>query len=461
MLGKEICDVICQGEQALLDKILKAMEDTDEWQEESVNYTKDDKKIIAVSRWTRVKSEENKPDYFLIVNSEVTELKRTQEQLFRAQRMESIGTLAGGIAHDLNNVLSPIMMSVDMLQADEENGPKSEPWLSIIKENVERGADLIRQVLIFARGADGERITIELRHLIIDLTKILSETFPKAITVKYEIEPELSLISADPTQIHQVLMNLAVNARDAMPSGGTLKITAQNVFIDENYARMNIEARVGNYVLLMVEDTGEGIPEEVLNRIWDPFFTTKETGKGTGLGLSTVLSIVKGHSGFINVYSEPHRGTKFSVYLPAAERAAERAAVEKSARYPKGSGELVLVVDDEPGIRQVTAATLEKYGYRTLSAADGTEALAVYSQQKKVDLVITDMAMPYMDGAATIRALRKINPDLKIIAASGLTDQQKTDIRDLKTEAFLLKPFTAEKLLTTVAGVISNEKDVR
>jgi PAS domain S-box-containing protein len=456
-LGKDICEVICRDDRAMLNRALKAMEAGDEWQEEVVNYTKNDQKIIIVSRWTRVRKEENKPDYFLIVNSDITGIKRTEEQLLRAQRMESIGTLAGGIAHDLNNVLSPILMSVDMLNSDEEIESKCGPWLSIIRENVVRGADLIRQVLVFARGTEGERIEMNVQHIISDFVKVLSETFPKTIRLEYNIARDLSLISADPTQIHQVLMNLSVNARDAMSTGGTLKITAENVLIDESTAQINIDAKAGSYVLISVEDTGEGIPEEVLNRIWDPFFTTKETGKGTGLGLSTVLSIVKSHGGFINVYSELLRGTKVSVYLPASSSDVETIQKEKTGSLPKGSGEGILVVDDEANIRQIIVATLDKYGYKTLAAGDGTEAIAVYAHhQSEVDLVITDMAMPFMDGAATIRALRKLNPELKIIAASGLTDQQKDDIRDLKTNGFLTKPFTAEKLLTTVADVLAN-----
>jgi two-component system cell cycle sensor histidine kinase/response regulator CckA len=458
-LGREICDVICSGDQSATEKALKAMENADEWQDEVVNFTKDNKKIITISRWTRVRSEEQNPDYFLIVNTDITDIKRTEEHLLRAQRMESIGTLAGGIAHDLNNILSPITMSVGMLQANEEIGAKSEPWLSIIKESAMRGTDLTKQVLVFTRGTEGERIEIGLRHLIKDLIKIFKETFPKTITVRYEIQPELFLVSADPTQLHQVLMNLGVNARDAMPYGGTLEIKARNILIDEMTARMNMDAEAGNYVLLTVEDTGEGIPEEVLNRIWDPFFTTKDAGKGTGLGLSTVLSIIKSHRGFINVYSEPRRGTRFSVYLPASANQMKTAENEQSARYPRGNGELILVVDDEANIRQVTTAMLEKYDYRTLSASDGTEALAAYAQNKNIALVITDMAMPYMDGAATIRALRKINPEIKIIAASGLTDEQKDDLKNLKTDAFLLKPFTVEKLLTTIAAILTDEKN--
>ncbi len=456
VLGRKVCEAICGGDNSVIEKARKLLETENELQEETVNYTKDGAKITVVSRWTLVRNEQGMPDYILLVNSDISELKKIEEQFYRAQRMESIGTLAGGIAHDLNNVLSPILMSVDMLQTDETTEKSGEPWLSIIRENTERGADLIKQVLTFARGVEGERVNVQLRHLIKDLVKVLGETFPKTIAVKYDIEPELYLVSADPTQIHQILMNLAVNARDAMPNGGSLTIKAQNISIDENYARMNIEAKPGNYVLLTVEDTGSGMSEEVQKRIWDPFYTTKEVGKGTGLGLSTALSIVKSHDGFINVYSEPRNGTQFSIYLPASKTSVETTQKQHNAPYPKGNGELILVVDDEENIRQVTTATLEKYGYKTLTASDGTEAIGIYLQTDKIDLVITDMSMPYMDGAATIRALRKINPQLKIISASGLTNLQRTDNKDLNTNAFLLKPFTAEKLLKTVAEVMTN-----
>ncbi|MCY7347772.1 MAG: PAS domain S-box protein, partial [Pyrinomonadaceae bacterium] len=305
VLGREICEAICGGDNTIIENALEALKHKDEWLKETAHYTKDKRKIIVVSRWTLVRNEQEQPDYFLIINTDITNLKKAEEQLFRVQRIESIGTLAGGIAHDLNNVLSPILMSVEMLQSDELIEKSGQPWLSIIKENTERGADLIKQVLTFARGAEGERINVELRHLVKDLIVVLNETLPKTITVKYNVAPELETVSANPTQIHQVLMNLAINARDAMPDGGTLTITAQNVTLDENYAQVNLEAHTGEYVLLEVKDTGTGMSPEIVNRIFDPFFTTKEIGKGTGLGLSTALSIVKSHGGFINTYSEP------------------------------------------------------------------------------------------------------------------------------------------------------------
>lgn len=453
ILGKEVCDVVCGGDNAQLLKAQEALNLSDEWTDDARHITKNGKPLVVESRWTLVRNEQGQPDYNLILNTDITEQKKVEEQLLRAQRMESIGTLAGGIAHDLNNVLSPIMMAIDMLHinaTDEETGR----WLNLARENAERGAAMIKQVLSFARGVEGERVSVQLKHIVKDLVKVLNETLPKSIVVKYDIEPELALVSADPTQIHQVLMNLSINARDAMPAGGTLEITANNAALDENHARMFIEARAGKYVLLTVKDTGSGMAQEIRERIFDPFFTTKEIGKGTGLGLSTALTIVKSHGGFINVYSEPGKGTQFTIYLPAAENESVSKESKKDLPYPVGNGELVLIVDDEENIRQITKATLRKFGYQTLTASDGTEALAIYAQNStQIKIVLTDMAMPFMDGAATIRALRKLNPKLPIIAASGLPP---ADINSLDVNAFLSKPYTAEKLLTTLAEILQN-----
>lgn len=458
VLGKDICDVLCGGDKTFLQKAQAAFAEKDDWKTNARHETKNGRTVISESRWTLVRSEQNQPDYILIINTDITEQKKTEEHLFRAQRMESIGTLAGGIAHDLNNILAPILMSVEMLQLkdlDEE----TRRWLAVIRENSERGADLVKQVLTFARGMEGERISVQVRHVIKDLIKVLQQTLPKSITIKFDIEPDLWIISADPTQIHQVLMNLSVNARDAMPSGGSLTINAANIRLDENYARMNIEAKPGNYILLTVADSGVGMTKEVQNRIFDPFFTTKEIGKGTGLGLATAVTIVKSHGGFITVYSETGKGTKFSIYLPAAESEIEKEKDARALPFPKGADELILVVDDEENIREITRATLEKFGYRVLTATDGTDALAQYAQNgAEIALVLTDMAMPFMDGAATIRALRRLNPNLKIIAASGLMNAEQTaEIQTLGVGAFLAKPYTAEKLLTTLAEVLRAE----
>ncbi len=456
--GRKVSDLLCSGDDEHVNQAKNALETSDEWKSESRHTTSAGDKIFVMSRWTLVRNDKGEPDYYFVTNTDITEQKRTEEHLFRAQRMESIGTLAGGIAHDLNNILSPIMMAVDMLRLNAQD-EDSTRWLGMIKESAERGSDLVNQVLTFARGMTGEHIPVQLKHIVKDLVGVLNETLPKSISLKYDIATDLSTISADPTQIHQILMNVCINARDAMPSGGTLTIKAENAAIDENYARMNLDAQAGSYVLLTVDDTGTGMSAEVVKRIFDPFFTTKEIGKGTGLGLATTMTIVKSHGGFINVYSEPKRGTKFSIYLPSAEERSEKAdAVAKDA-LPRGSGELILIVDDEENIRNVAEATLAKFGYRTLTAVDGTDALAVYSQNNAdIAAVLTDMAMPYMDGAALVRALKKIDPDIKVVAMSGLTSEGTTaELTSLKVNAFLSKPFSAEILLTTFSEMFGKK----
>ncbi|HRI04502.1 MAG TPA: PAS domain S-box protein [Pyrinomonadaceae bacterium] len=453
--GRNIADLLSGGDRRELEKVHQVLEAADEWKAESRHTTRSGERIIVESRWTLVKNDAGEPDYYLIINTDITEKKRTEEHLLRAQRMESIGTLAGGIAHDLNNILSPIMMAADMMRTNPDG--ETTRWVGMIKENAERGADLIKQVLTFARGMAGERITVNLKHLIKEIVSVLKETLPRSIKLEYEIEPELWTISADPTQIHQVLMNVCLNARDAMPDGGTLTIQAGNVVIDDNYARMNIDARAGSYLLLTVTDSGTGMSTDVISRIFDPFFTTKDVGKGTGLGLATTMTIVKSHDGFINVYSEPTKGTKFSIYLPSAEEHAARTTTADGSRTARGNGEMILVVDDEESIREVAAATLAANGYRTVTAADGREAMDVYEANKDdIAAVLTDMAMPNMDGAAMIAELRKTDPKLNIIAMSGMIHENQTvDLQKLGVEKLLPKPFTAEKLLTTLAEVLS------
>ena len=457
VLGREICDTICKGDRSMIEKALLALESGDEWQEEAVTYTKTEQEITVISRWTLVRNELDQPDYFLIVNTDISNLKNAERQLLRAQRLESIGTLAGGIAHDLNNALSPILMAVEMLQNEFKLPAESRPWLSIIRENTERGADLIKQVLMFARGAsEGDRQEIQPKRMIEELVQILTKTFPQNVKIESEVLPDVPSIKADPTQIDQVLMNLAVNAKDAMLSGGEIFIRAEPVVIDANYAGMDSNASEGRYLLITVSDTGSGISAENIGRIWDPFFTTKEVGKGTGLGLSTALSIVEGHGGFINVESESGNGTKFSIYIPAAENIDADEETKEALHYKSGNGEVVLVVDDEENIRRVSQATLRKYGYRVLIASDGTEALAIYTQNKDIDIVLTDMAMPYLDGPSTIRALRKINPKLKVIGASGLANATIGPSNELNLQGYLQKPFTTEALLETIAEVLKS-----
>ncbi len=299
-------------------------------------------------------------------------------------------------------------------------------------------------------------MALQPKHLVKEIVKILRETLPKSIEISFHVPDDLWIISADATQMHQVLMNLYVNARDAMPEGGSISIKAQNVFVDENYARMHIEAKAGRFVVISVSDTGPGMTAEIQSRIFEPFFTTKEMTKGTGLGLSTALTIVKSHGGFINVYSEPHKGSQFALYIPALDTPDSLESAAAQIDLPLGHGELILVVDDEESIREITRGTLETLGYTVLTASDGTEALALYADKKKeIAVVLTDMVMPFMDGPATIRALQRMNPKVRIIAASGLGTGHRAGEGTLEgVSVFLNKPYTAERLLKTLEELL-------
>jgi PAS domain S-box-containing protein len=455
VVGKNVRELIFKQPSEQFEAARKTVIEKGEWIGEMHQTRRDGAEIIIESRWTLVRDDKGVPRSILVINTDITEKKRMEAQFLRAQRMESIGTLAGGIAHDLNNVLSPILMAIDMLQmrtADDS----SRKWLDVLRTNAERGGDMVRQVLSFARGVEGERVALQPKHMVKEIIKILRETLPKTVEISFQIPNDLWIVSADATQIHQVLMNLCVNARDAMPDGGSISITAANVFLDENYARMHIEAKSGRFVMISVSDTGPGMPPEIQSRIFEPFFTTKEMTKGTGLGLSTALTIVKSHGGFINVYSEPHKGSQFTVYLPALDKSGGAEAGSVQLDMPMGNGELILVVDDEESIREITRGTLETFGYNVLTASDGTEALALYADKKsEIAAVLTDMVMPFMDGSATIRALQRMNPGVRIIAASGLGAGQRAGEGALEgVSVFLNKPYTAEKLLKTLAQVL-------
>ncbi|HIK06362.1 MAG TPA: response regulator [Trichormus sp. M33_DOE_039] len=426
------------------------------WQGELNKVTKNGKELLVASRWSLVCDEYDKPKSILSVDTDITQKKHLEAQLLRTQRLESIGTLASGIAHDLNNILTPILAGAQLLplkfpDADE----RTQHLLEILEINAKRGADLVKQVLSFARGVEGKRITLQLKHIILELAKILKETFPKSIEIVADIPKELWLISGDSTQLHQVMMNLCVNARDAMSDGGTLTIVAENLLIDENYVRMNLEAKPGPYIVVTVSDTGVGIPEENLDRIFEPFFTTKAVGQGTGLGLSTVIGIVKSHGGFINVDSVVGSGTTFKVYLPAVE-GTEIFSPDQLIPFT-GQGELILIVDDEPAIRDITKTSLESHKYQALVASDGIEAIALYAKYPdKISAVLVNLMLPGLDGLTTIRALKKINPDVKIIATSGLIAKNKLgEIVNTGAATFLSKPYTINELLLALNQVMA------
>lgn len=440
---------ICQISQAL-----KILFKHGSWEGELEQISKSGQKIIVASRWTLVPEFGNNSQSILVVNTDITQKKQLEVQFLRTQRLESIGTLASGIAHDLNNVLAPILMTAQILETQVKD-ERAKRLIPILISNAKRGANLVKQVLSFASGMDGDRTLLQLKHLLIEVQQIIQETFPKSIEVITQIPQNLWTVSGDATQLHQVLMNLCVNARDAMPNGGILKITAENLLADENYAQMHIDAEAIPYVVITITDTGIGIKSTIIDRIFEPFFTTKEVGKGTGLGLSTVLGIVKSHGGFINVYSEDKKGSQFKVYLPAQETNEMIEEVETSC--PEGNGEMILVVDDEPAIREITKASLENHNYQVITARDGVEAIALYVENRdKIALVLTDIFMPSMDGLTSIRTLKKINPNVKIIAVSGLAPSDKVSaVYDMGVKAFLCKPYTATQLLQTISSVKS------
>ncbi len=455
VIGKEANKLLYTKEPPRLIEAKKNIIEKKEWIGELYQVTRDGKEIIVESRWTLTHDGGEKPKSILIINTDITEKKKLEAQLLRAQRMESIGTLASGIAHDINNVLSPIMLSLQLLQ-EKFTDDRSQKLIGIIERSAQRGASLIKQVQSFARGVEGERKALQVMYLISEIRQLAKETFPRNIEVKADISNDLWMIYGDATQLHQVIMNLCVNARDAMPDGGTLGISAENISIDESVARVNVDARVGPYVMISVSDTGTGIPANIMDRIFEPFFTTKAPGKGTGLGLSTALAIVKSHSGFINVYSEVGNGTAFKVYLPAVITAGIQQAQVQQPEVLAGHGEYILVVDDEAQIREITRAALEKNGYRVLIASDGAEAIPLYSQNRnKIKIVLMDMMMPVMDGPASVSKLREIEPQVRIIAVSGLTEGDKYANITGKVHAFLSKPYTTERLLKAIYEVLN------
>ncbi|MEO8167438.1 MAG: response regulator [bacterium] len=434
---------------------LKVALEKGEWSGELKQTTKDGKEITIQSRWTLVHDNEGYPKSLLVISSDITEKKKLESQVLRTQRMESIGTLAGGIAHDLNNVLSPIMLAVGLLER-KMTDPQGLEMLKLVENSARRGGGLVKQVLTFASGFEGQRQLMAVSHIVKELQTFATQSFPKSVELRTSLAKNLWSIHGDPTQVHQVLLNLCVNARDAMPNGGIVSVCAENITLDRNYVAMNPEAKAGPYIVLKVKDTGSGIPPEVLDRIFEPFFTTKEVGKGTGIGLSTLHAIVKGHGGFVTVQTELGRGTEFAAYLPAVESTAANTGDQELIRIPEGMGELVLIAEDEPFLRDITKDSLEFHGYKTVTANDGIEALSMYLQHREnVRIVLLDMIMPYMDGPSTIRALEKLNPDVKLIAVSGSTEKFKAAAAATRRPLrFLPKPYTTDKLLMTLDEVL-------
>ncbi|MBU6409691.1 MAG: response regulator, partial [Verrucomicrobia bacterium] len=380
------------------------------------------------------------------------DLRQLHEQFLRAQRLESLGALVGGIAHDLNNALVPIIVGLEILKI-EKLPPETQGMLNTMEASARRSAEMVRQMLLFARGGESGKTVVHPVQLLGEMSRMVTEIFPKNIQCRTQFDRSAWPVLAIPTQLHQVLLNLCVNARDAMPAGGTLTLSAENTTLTAEAAALRALGP-GKYLRITVADTGTGIPADLAEKIFEPFFSTKGD-KGTGLGLSTSLDIVRGHGGFMTVRSRPGEGARFEVHLPACEQVPETPAPAKTI-LPAGHGERILVIDDEESVLAITRAALENCGYKVQTAVGGAEGVRVFSQQPhETHLVITDLAMPFFDGRATINALRNIRPDLKIVLSSGSEREVAELPPDLPIAGFILKPFTSENLLQMVHRVIS------
>jgi PAS domain S-box-containing protein len=422
------------------------------WKEEYRFRRRDGTYAHVIDRGCAVRDDLGKIHRMVGGMSDITEQTRLQKQHLRTQRLESIGTLAGGIAHDLNNTLSPIILAAELLRL-RQPPPELLRLVETIENSARRSSNLVRQVLTFARGVEGHRVPTHVLPVIHEAANFARETFPKNIRIREDLPHKLWTILADVTQLNQVLLNLALNARDALADGGELTLGACNLELDSALAANHPGSKPGPHVVLLVSDNGQGIAPQHIDHIFEPFFTTKEVGKGTGLGLSTVHAIVREHGGFITVQSTLGTGTTFRVHLPATPDL-EALALEDPTPAPTacGDGHTILVIDDEPDLRSIVRQVLECHDYKILLAADGAEGVALYAQnQTSISLVITDMAMPVMDGAATIGALLRINPRLPIIAMSG-HDPDGRFARNIKhgVRRFMPKPFSPDQLLGTI-----------
>ncbi len=387
------------------------------------------------------------------------EKERMQVQLRQAQKMEAVGTLAGGIAHDFNNLLQAVQGYAQLLLLRKDGDDDGQRELQQIVRAATRGAELTQQLLTFSRKIESELQPIDFNREVENVRLLLERTIPKMIEVEFRLAEDLKMVNADPGQIEQILMNLAVNAKDAMPDGGKLIVETANVILDQDYCKIHRVANPGSYVQLTVTDTGHGIDKMTIEHIFEPFYTTKETGKGTGLGLATVYGIVKSHNGHIVCYSEPDEGTTFKIYLPTIDSTQEARKAEEHLTAPEGGSETILLVDDEEPIRGLGTQILEEFGYTVLTAADGESALQLYSKKKKkIDLVILDLIMPGMGGKLCLLELLKINLEAKVAIASGYSPDGPTrEILKNGAKGFISKPYDLRQMLKVIREVLDED----
>jgi two-component system cell cycle sensor histidine kinase/response regulator CckA len=458
-LGKKACELLFRGDARVLSEVVRETDARRSWNGELVKVTRSGEPVIVEHRRTVLQDETGQVKGHLCIDIDITARKKRERAAHRSQRLESIGTLAGGIAHDLNNVLTPILMGAKLLASGRIFGDR-QGLLETMVASAQRGADLVTQLLAFAGGIRGERAPVCIDEIVNETCKLMEHTLPKSIRIATSSTADCPPVLGDSTELSQVLMNLCINARDAMPDGGTLTIKSEAVCLDDNAKQLNPDAHPGRYVLLKVSDTGIGMSADILDRIFDPFFTTKEVGKGTGLGLATVQGIVKSHSGFINVYSEPKNGTKFMIYLPVEERfGPDTGKVEEgveAATRKSGRGYTVLLVDDELFILKMTATALEASGFKVITARDGAEAISIYSRHRdEIAVVLLDMMMPGLDGLQTLEQLQRINPEVAVVACSGLrTQQREKEALERGAKYFLPKPYSESQLLEVLSNIL-------
>jgi len=395
------------------------------------------------------------------VFKDVTEQERLEQQLQQAQKMEAIGTLAGGIAHDFNNLLQAILGYTQILTMEKGENDPDLSRLQQIENSAMRASELTQQLLAFSRKVESKLRPVDLNLEVKQVEKLLKRTIPKMISIELHLQKNLQVVNADPAQVEQVMMNLGVNARDAMPEGGKLIIETENAFLDEHYCRTHPGAAVGQYVCLSMTDTGDGMDRETLDHIFEPFYTTKEVGKGTGLGLSMVYGIVKSHRGYIMCYSEPGAGSTFKIYLPAVEeeRREQEAEPEREAQI-EGGEETILLVDDEELLRDIGKEILEQFGYAVVTAPDGETALKLYAERKQeISLVILDLMMPGMGGKQCLEQLLATASDTKVVIASGysVNGPAKATLK-AGAKGFIKKPFELKQMLKVVREVLDQEK---
>lgn len=455
VIGKQATDFFGCVDDPQYQLAIDLTLDRGEWIGERQLLTKTGKEIGVASHFYLIVATNGTPQSILIIDTDITKYKLLERQFLRAQRLENLGTLASGIAHDLNNILTPIVAITELLPLRLKNlDERTQKLLGTLAENSKRGRELVAQILTFAKGGGGEHIILQPRHLLAEVVQVARQTFPRSIEISLQIEnSNLWTLSADSTQLHQVLINLCVNARDAMPAGGELTIKAENIILTDEYPKLHPDAHGGAYVVVTIADTGIGIPPELLGRIFEPFFTTKPLGKGTGLGLSTVQTIIHNHQGFVDISSQIDQGTQFRFYLPANDRI-ELAQVEPILPALTGNGQLILIVDDEPAIREILSTTIESYDYQSMTAINSQQAIELYHQHhQQIQTILLDYMMPGGNPDHTISQFHSIDPHVRVILMSGLSAAEiAAQSHGKPATSFLAKPFSTQDLLHALRG---------